>query len=227
MYAVHASLPQHSSVGAGMMSPPDFYPPDLLTIFEPSIQVCMVERPANHEIRRYLEHHAHSLVPGVRLMLDARLDIYSQLEAQLSLVKGQGRQALLTDMAQLATVYADLLDCPRIGLRLEVVSQAMCPKFHVDRTGIRMLCTYLGAGTEWLDDRYVNRAALHARHESLEAFHQQLIMHPDAIQQAPAFAIVLLKGSLWQGNTGGGIVHRSPAIVPDKKRVLLALDAVW
>lgn len=38
----------------------------------------------------------------------------------------------------------------------------------------------------------------------------------------------VVKGSLWQGNGGRGIVHRSPAVAADEApRVLLAMDASW
>ena len=50
------------------------------------------------------------------------------------------------------------------------------------------------------------------------AFGQDLAALPDAV--------ALLKGSLWQGNAGRGIVHRSPA-VSQPPRILVALDAGW
>jgi len=44
----------------------------------------------------------------------------------------------------------------------------------------------------------------------------------------PPFAVALLKGSLWQGNGGRGVIHRSPAVTPgETPRVLLAMDADW
>ncbi|MEZ0288780.1 MAG: DUF1826 domain-containing protein, partial [Methylophilus sp.] len=45
--------------------------------------------------------------------------------------------------------------------------------------------------------------------------------------QAPQQALVLLKGSLWQGNQQAGAIHRSPPMPADATRVVLALDAIW
>ena len=44
----------------------------------------------------------------------------------------------------------------------------------------------------------------------------------------PPFAVALLKGDLWQGNAGRGIIHRSPSMPLDQvPRVLVAIDAIW
>ncbi|MEF8706149.1 MAG: DUF1826 domain-containing protein [Candidatus Accumulibacter sp. UW27] len=42
-------------------------------------------------------------------------------------------------------------------MRLDVVRQAMCPRLHVDRVGIRLLCTYRCPGTEWVESAAVDR----------------------------------------------------------------------
>ena len=55
-----------------------------------------------------------------------------------------------------------------------------------------------------------------------------LLLAGHRIEAIPPFAVALLKGSLWQGNGGRGIVHRSPAVaVEQAPRVLLAMDAGW
>jgi len=78
----------------------------------------------------------------------------------IHLPDGPGRNALADDIYQLSVLYHDLPGCSMAGLRLEVLHNAMCPRFHVDRTGIRMTCTYLGPGTEWIDDVQVDRTRL-------------------------------------------------------------------
>lgn len=48
------------------------------------------------------------------------------------------------------------------------------------------------------------------------------------IESVASFSVALLKGSLWQGNGGRGVIHRSPAIPVDAlPRVVLALDGMW
>lgn len=206
---------------------PDFNPMALLSIFEPAQQVMVVDRQANASLTGYLQHISAKLGPGFRLTLRPEQASATGLDAQLKLPEAPGKMALLSDIGQLVQVYADLMDCPQVGLRLEVLTQAMCPKFHIDRTGIRLLCTYVGPGTEWLEEGFCNRAALTRTHASLDDFHQALILHPHGIHQASPQALVLLKGSRWQGNDHAGAIHRSPQITPGFTRVVLALDAIW
>jgi hypothetical protein len=126
---------------------------------------------------------------------------------------------LAADLSRLIEIYADLLGCPAIGVRLEVLERPMCPAFHIDRTGIRLLCTYLGEGTQWLDDSGLGPDE-----------REMLKTHPsdDRLGQAAPFDILLLKGSLWQNNETRGAIHRSPPMRPDAGvRYLVALDALW
>lgn len=127
-----------------------------------------------------------------------------------------GRGALAQDLSFLAEVYTDLLGCPALGVRLERLDEAMCPRWHRDQTGIRLLCTYRGPGTEWLD----------------QPEPQGLDLGDQAVQSrlasgcAGAFDIVLLKGAAWPGNAARGAIHRSP-MPGTSARYLLAMDALW
>lgn len=219
---VAANTPPH-----GFAAQPLFNPLALLPIFDDAQQICVVPRTVDSTIHDYLAQNAHHMAPGFRVVLNTKQAIRPQIGGQLTLFDGDGKEALLADMAHIATIYADLLDCPHIGIRLEILSHAMCPKFHIDRTGIRLLCTYLGPGTEWLDEAYCNRNAFTTPASAQDAFHEALILHPQGIHQAAEQALVLLKGSLWQGNQHAGAVHRSPQIETGSTRVVLALDAIW
>lgn len=193
----------------------------LTRIFEPAIQLAQWRRAPDPEIAVWLEAQADRLGPGLRQTLSPgqSLDL-SQLPA------GTGRDALAEDVTLLAEMLGELLDAPTIGVRLEVIRQAMCPRLHVDRVGIRMLCTYRGPGTEWVEDHFVDRRFLGAGSGGLADEVSGLLQPGQRIESIPSFTVALLKGSLWQGNAGRGIVHRSPAVnLPP--RVLVALDAAW
>jgi hypothetical protein len=198
-------------------------PLGLTRIFAPEIQLTQWRRPTDTVIANWLNEHASDLVSGLRQTLaPGEMPDLSRLPA------GAGRAALAADIALLAEVLSELLDAKTIGYRLEVVGKAMCPRLHVDRVGIRLLCTYRGPGTEWVEDASVDRRFLGAASGGQPDDVSGLLLKGHRIESIPPFAVALLKGSLWQGNEGRGIVHRSPAIAANEApRVLLAMDAGW
>jgi hypothetical protein len=182
----------------------------LVAILETDCSVAVLRRHPQPAIVAYLDAAlgAPGGMAGFRRVLDVASPDYPSLLPALP-----GRDALAADLSALTSLFADLLGCERIGFRLEVCSAAMCPKFHADRVALRMLCTYRGPGTQWIDPEHEDpQAAIEGR----------------AIAQAAAFDVVLLKGHAWPGNDGHGAVHRSPDVAPEcAPRVLAAFDAVW
>ncbi len=51
-------------------------------------------------------------------------------------------QELSCDITQLIEMYSVLFDAKRVGVRLTVLESTMCPRFHVDRVGCRLVTTY-------------------------------------------------------------------------------------
>lgn len=205
----------------------EFNPLDMLDIFEHYRQIKVIERPSNNVITQYLTAASTQLNQGVKYILPANQTPSTKLLQDKVLPDIAGRDQFLADLDYLSTLYVDLIGSPQIGIRLEVLNTAMCPKFHVDKTGIRMLCTYIGQGTEWLDDAYADRSKLGMATVKMDDSDSGLILNQRGVHQVPTFAIALLKGSLWQGNHMRGIIHRSPAIKDNQTRILLALDAIW
>ena len=216
---MNAALPRQITSNCAIAD----HPLGLTRIFDPEIQLAQWRRPAEALIADWLTENAGNLGCGLRQVITpGELPDLSRLPA------GAGRDALAADIALQAELLAELLDATTIGYRLEVVGKAMCPRLHVDRVGIRMLCTYRGPGTEWVEDASVDRRFLGAASGGQPDETSGLLLPGNQIETIPPFSIALLKGSLWQGNGGRGIVHRSPAMAADEMpRVLLAMDAGW
>ncbi|PLK49940.1 DUF1826 domain-containing protein [Uliginosibacterium sp. TH139] len=197
---------------------------DLTRIFEADTNAVLLERAPLAAISTYLSlpDVQRGLGSGLRHKLGA--DEFLPANA---LPEAPGRDALLADIAWQAELMRDLLDCESVGLRLEVLRKPMCPRFHVDRVGIRMLCTYRGTGTEYLHGEAADRARLGLAGGASDES-SGLIVNADGIARVPLHAITLLKGSAWPGNAAHGAIHRSPAVIEqDMPRVVLALDAIW
>ena len=133
------------------------------------------------------------------------------------------RSVLLQDIQRLAGHFAaiasTLSTARAFTLRLETLEGEGCRRFHVDRVQLRLLCTYLGPGTEWLAADQVDRAAL-AGHRPNEA-----IVRWGEPQRLEPFWVAILKGELYPGAAGRGQVHRSPPMaVPGTPRLLLCMD---
>ncbi len=216
---MNAPLPRQATSNCAIADDPL----GLTRIFDPEIQLAQWRRPAEPLIADWLGVHASDLGSGLRQTLTPGQ------QPDLGRLPGGARRAALTaDIALLAEMLRELLDATSIGFRLEVVGKAMCPRLHVDRVGIRLLCTYRGPGTEWVEDASVDRRFLGAASGGQPDETSGLLLAGHRIEAIPPFAVALLKGSLWQGNEGRGIVHRSPAVAAEQApRVLLAMDAGW
>jgi hypothetical protein len=186
------------------------HPGELAALLDSPCTVAVLARPVDARITGYLDAAARrgALGHGFRLVAaPGEHDFAAQLPDL------PGREALAADLAFLAELQADLLGCPQVGVRLEVASQAMCPRFHTDRVALRLLCTYRGPGTEWIDPAHADPGAAIARGD---------------VKRAAPFELVMLKGEGWPGNAERGAIHRSPDVAPGAApRVLAAIDAVW
>lgn len=100
----------------------------------------------------------------------------------------------------------------------------MCPRFHSDRVLCRLITTYRGAATEWLHDGAVKRERLGTGSRSLPDGRSGLYRRATDVQRLDEGDVALLKGDAWEGNEGGGLIHRSPDARPGGARLLLTLD---
>jgi hypothetical protein len=185
---------------------------DLVEIFDPAVQVCVWQRDMDAAVSEYLAGlEQTSTLQTIETLSAADRPRLTCLPA------GPGRDALVDDVALLREIVCELLGCPAVGLRLARTGHAMCPGWHIDRVGIRLICTHQGPGTQWLDDQGIDRCDL-----SLTR------MADGAFNQAAPGEVVLLKGALWQGNEGVGAIHRSPEIAAGAgARTLVTLDPLW
>lgn len=121
-------------------------------------------------------------------------------------------QELSCDITQLIEMYSVLFDAKRVGVRLTVLESTMCPRFHVDRVGCRLVTTYYGQATQWIKGK-----------DAVQVTQD----YPNAlIEQMNTGDVALLKGTYWEGNEQHGIVHRSPPATEQSLRLLLTIDFI-
>lgn len=132
------------------------------------------------------------------------------------------RRALADDLGRLVRRFAALADTQLVRVKLEIERQDRCRYFHSDRVDLRLLCTYLGPGTEWVPDAFVDRSA--------RGSGDNAAIVPDArrVERLAPFWVGLLKGDLHPDCPDRGCIHRSPPIAHRRQaaRILLTIDAV-
>lgn len=120
------------------------------------------------------------------------------------------RQELIDDIAILAQLFCNVMDTNELELRLEVVNTNSCRKFHGDYVKARLITTYVGEGTQWLEQEDVGRL--------------EKGQDPCDVRQLREGDVGIFKGKL---ATQDPAIHRSPPIEgTGQARLLLVLNQV-
>ncbi len=132
----------------------------------------------------------------------------------------EGFERLCADVGDLATSFADLASSPTLKATFAIIPNGMCRLFHTDAIELRLLCTYLGPGTLWVPDQFVNWDRME------EPSNEARVLDMDQVQQFAPFEVGILKGAMYEANAGPAVLHRSPSVSEKKDvRVLLRLDS--
>lgn len=188
----------------------------LASIADPRVQLAVWTRGADFSWREWVEGLAPVALPVCRTATTAA-EVPDLLRAQCERSRapsGAGRDAFIDDVAQLAARFAAIARVQTIRLRLEAIDDDACRRWHRDFVPLRLLCTYRGPGTQWVEPTHAARA----------------LAEPEAeIEDARSLRtgdVGLLKGCGWAGQgSDSGIAHRSPRLAGSGRvRLLLAID---
>jgi hypothetical protein len=201
--------------------------PSVLTrIAEPSACLCLWLRE--------LPAAFSAWISGWLSQLEFSIDVEERIEEVAPRFLERLRQAgcsedqrlhwLVDDIEMLAAVFARVAGKRRIRLRLTTVRDAGCEKFHADTLELRLLCTYAGPGTEWVEPSAVKASQLARAGGSVEEANR-LIVPEGKIRVMDTGAVALFKGRLYPDHSGLGLVHRSaPVCCIRDYRLRLCLD---
>lgn len=182
--------------------------------------LAILERPSPHcpdAVREMLAKPRGSAQTLFERGMDLDL-IPAMLDDDLDLSSADSL-SLYEDIRLLAENFLEVTMAKKIGVRLERVDDDSCRLFHIDLIGVRLITTYFGKATEWLQNIDVERSGLGQGND-------QLVMRKGAvIQHMQAGWVGLMKGE--KNNQGLGLVHRSPAIAKDgSERLILRMDTL-
>ena len=172
-----------------------------------------------HNIAVWRRELSEDIVAGVDELLKSHTSLQLAMSVTPQNVLASVREALngspcaigvSQDIAELVNMFSCLFDLEWVGLRLKALSDAMCPRFHVDRVPCRLVTTYQGVATQWLPHHLADRTKLGPGNNGLPDELSGVYQSVDDIQQLNSGDVALIKGELWEGNEGAGLVHRSP-----------------
>ena len=194
----------------------------LSNIYDEMINMVVWQRSLSSECTENVESIL-SIMPTLKI--EEKIEpknAYSLLKESLKAV--EDRDAFCEDVATLVDMFCCLFDLRAAGLRLSILDNAMCPRFHVDHVPCRLVTTYIGDGTQWIAHEKVNRAKLGLGSGGLLDEESGLYASASDIHHISNGEVALLKGESWSGNEDAGLVHRSAFPKPGDKRLLLTLD---
>ena len=185
----------------------------LAAISNPGVELVIWRRALPLCLQAWLERMDASCLPDIRVLVQPS-DLRRALEPHLDhcgMPPGDMRDLLLGDVGDLVLEFARITQSDLVDVRLERVSHDACWKFHRDCVESRLLTTYRGPATEWVQPIHAEWAL--REQKSYKGPLERLRVHDVAI----------FKGSCVE--SGGGIVHRSPPIAGTGcTRLLLCLN---
>jgi hypothetical protein len=152
-------------------------------------------------------------LPDVRILINP-FELRPALEPLLELcgLKVDNiRDQLVNDIKGLVNLFAQVTQSNAVDVRLQRITNNACWKFHRDVVKTRLVTTYRGPSTEWVQHAHAEQAIL------------EQLNYRGPLEHLGDGDVAIFKGSRTHANRG--IVHRSPSIAGTcTTRLLLCLN---
>lgn len=173
---------------------------NLDSIKKTDTELVILKRSLATDFQNWIDHTDSEYLPNFRILVNLS-DLRQALEFQLenSGLKSENmRKQLEDDICSFVIMFADITQSKTVDVRLQRIRNNACWRFHRDVVETRLLTTYRGPSTEWVQNRHAEQALV----EQLE--------YRGPIEQLGHRDVAIFKGSCNRPNRG--IVHRSTAI---------------
>lgn len=204
-----------------------------------TVHAALWERQLAPTVLASFRRLTHGQAFALQSHLDPRSDNPARLVQGLpKIVPWLGQGPIVGDEVARAELAADLVVlCAALGhatgrwqqrVKISVVDHEACPKFHVDNVPLRVVCSYVGNGTEYVPEPAVDRAALKRAGDEAwppERANRSICRRPELVVHPAPGDVLWLRGEKFDGANTPGAVHRSPAGAPSR-RLVLTIDVV-
>jgi hypothetical protein len=193
---------------------------DLSLINQPDINLVYFKRAVDDDITLFAQNLIEQSFKGINAVVDSE-SVDTLVTEQLNSMGlfTVGKVKFAQDLVEITRTFLRVTNAYHVRLILKVISDNACRKFHTDAYDLRLLCTYVGKGTEWIEDKYVNRSKIKV------GSNEDIIKDFSQVKSTQPFEVAILKGEIPARPKIKGIVHRSPPIEQvGEKRLLLRID---
>lgn len=171
-------------------------------------------RPLPQCLTAWLNRMEPQDLPHLRILVDVA-DVREALGGELAEVDARHaamRDLLIIDIETLAQTFSQIAQSKQVDIRLERIEDNACRLFHRDSVHFRLLTTYRGPSTEWVEPEFAHMALRNSGRFCLP------------IRRLEDYDVAVFKGS--HSARDRGVVHRSPPIEKTgETRLLLCINA--
>lgn len=179
-------------------------PSILAAVAEASVDLAIFRRTLPEALMAALAGAGAARMPQLRAVLAAgEVGAAVEVACETAGTPPACAEAPAEDAAALAATFAETLGCVQLMVRLKASADQTCRKWHRDAVVARLLCTYIGAGTQFGTPGATGASPCSG--------------------QLAAGDVGLFKGGLWPGGVPR-LLHRSPPTASLGWRLLLAID---
>ena len=182
-------------------------------IKSPDIDLVIWHRTLPNHFQNWLECLPASNLPQIRILV-APSAVRSALDPMLDasgLPISNMRDFLVDDISALVHAFSTITESELVDVRLEHIDHDSCWRFHTDVVDLRLITTYLGLGTEWVNPIHAENAIIDQK------------KYTGPLEKLKLDEVAIFKGK--KASKTNGIVHRSPPIKDSgSSRLLLCLN---
>ena len=185
----------------------------LNAINEAGAELVIWQRSLPTGFRKWIDRTDVSMHPDLRILVQPGT-LRPALEPRLDkcgLPATKMRDLLIDDIQDLVRAFADVTRSEFVDVRLERINHNACRKFHRDNVEARLVTTYRGPTTQWVETAYAETAL------------QEQKLFEGPLEHLASDDVAIFKGSCADHNNG--VVHRSPPVEgTGRTRLFLCLN---
>jgi hypothetical protein len=170
-------------------------------------------RPLPQCLTAWLNRMEPKSLPHLRILVDVGA-VREALGSELNQVEARYaamRNLLIIDIETLVQTFAQIAQSKQVDIRLERIEVNACRLFHRDSVHFRLLTTYRGPSTEWVETEFAQIALRNSGRFCLP------------IRRLEDYDVAVFRGS--HSAPDRGVVHRSPPIEKTgETRLLLCIN---